>query len=100
MIPRDPGDIWRLAAALTSPVASAWLAGEALGTGMSARTLRVSAASLARIPLPVGALDFAAELLRRGDVLGCAAAVIDAYGVADSDRAELIEWWRPLAIKP
>ncbi|MGD9701895.1 MAG: N-6 DNA methylase [Acidimicrobiia bacterium] len=91
--PRKPNDVRRVAALLTSPVASAWLAARSAGTGLSARALRVSAPVLAQLPLPRGKLDAAAACLERGDVEGCGSAVSRAYGLDDEAGRELLAWW-------
>ena len=91
--PRDPADVWHLAAALTGPVASAWLAQRAGGSGLSAHSLRISAPVLAELPLPAGSLDEAIAELRAGRVGACAVAVTAAYGVTGPAAAELLEWW-------
>ena len=68
--PCDDPSVWHLAALLTSPVATAWLVTEAAGTALSASAVRVSAATLAALPLPDDqqAWDIAAEAARNGDV--------------------------------
>ncbi len=93
VIPTDPSDVWWIAALLTSPVASAWLAAQMAGSGMSAAAMRVPAAVLARLPMPTGSLEAAIGMLRCGDVSGCGRAMIDAYGLDDPDD-RLFEWWR------
>ena len=50
--PTDPADLWRVAAALLSPVASAWMLHHRAGSGLSADTVRVSARSVTGVPLP------------------------------------------------
>ena len=93
VIPGDEADVWRTAALLTSPTASAWLAARSAGNGLSARALRVSAPVLARLPLPTGDLDPAAGALRAGDIEACAAAVDRAYGVGGDVADRLLDWW-------
>lgn len=51
--PRDNEDLWRLAAMVSSPWASAWCANRAAGTGLSHKAIRVRASELAKIPTPV-----------------------------------------------
>jgi SAM-dependent methyltransferase len=81
VIPHDPADVWACAAVLTSPVASSWLAVRSAGTGLSARSLRVSAPVLADLPWPRGDLGPAPEALRAGHVDECGASVDAAYGM-------------------
>lgn len=90
------GEVWELAAVLTNPVTSAVLAHRAVGSGLSAGALRVSASAVAVLPWPAGALDAAVERLRADDVDGCAVAMLAAYGLSPSSGAgaELLAWWR------
>jgi len=81
-------DPWAVAAVLTSPVASAWLAARTLGTGLSAGALRPTAALLTELPLPERSWDEATRRLRDGDVAGAGLAVSAAYGIDAAD-----EWW-------
>jgi hypothetical protein len=92
-VPRRFEDLWRVAAVLTSPVASAWLARRRLGSGMSPKTLRITASDLTQIPLPVneGEWEAAAALLRRGETLECGRVMLTAHDIAEQDH--LREWW-------
>ena len=101
--PHDPGDVWRLLAAVSSPPIAARMAAERLGSGRSPGTLRCSAASLARVPLPTDhvAWDRGALLARRvavadggirGDLLRrLGRTMCEAHGVPADD--ELLGWW-------
>lgn len=87
-----PGvDPWAVAAVLTSPVATvaAWHA--AAGTGLSARSVRLSPRSIAALPWPAGSLDDAVGALRDGDVPACGRLVDAAFGSDDDGRWA---WWR------
>ena len=53
--PHDPSDVWRMAAVLCAPSVSARLASSGAGTGLSERSIRVRAADLAEVPLPIDA---------------------------------------------
>ena len=65
VVPRDPADLWHLAAAVASPVASAWMARRAAGTGLDRHALRISGPALSALPLPTAAAwDGAARALR------------------------------------
>ena len=98
VVPRDPADLWRLAAAILAPAATAWLARRAAGTALTRRGLRVAAPDLAALPLPAGdaaAWDEAVTTVRAlaadpgtdpGPFLAAAGA---AYGAP-----ELAGWWR------
>lgn len=91
--PTDPDDVWRIAAVLTGPVPSVWLAHRASGTGMSASAMRVSAPMLAKLPLPAGDLDDAVDALRGDDLATCAALVTAAYGIGPEVAGGLLDWW-------
>jgi len=96
LVPHAIDDLWRIAAVLTSPVASAWLAHRRMGSGLSAAAVRVSASDLAQIPLPTHGDPWvrATVALRGGDVAACGRAMGEAYGLAH--RADLFEWWEQL----
>lgn len=94
--------LWDLAAALSAPAATAWVFERALGTGLSADTVRLSARLLLDLPLPASRAAWAdaTTALRRAaeatDVESRRAALVDygvlagrAYGV-DEDVAD---WW-------
>ena len=89
--PTDDGDVWEIAAVLTSPVASiaAWQHGA--GTGLSTTSVRIGPASLAATPWPAGSLDTAVAALRDGRPTDVAVAVCDAYGLRETD--DLVSWW-------
>lgn len=65
--PHSPGDLWRVAAVLTSPLASVWIGRQAAGTGLSQSAFRVRARDVMGLPLPDddGAWDAGAEAARR-----------------------------------
>jgi hypothetical protein len=102
VVPVDPDDLWRLAAALLSPAATAWLVCRAAGTGLDQGALKVAGRDLAALPLPVdgAAWDAAAAALRtivaapgEQSLDAYLAASAEAYGTPDS----LTAWWRALA---
>jgi hypothetical protein len=80
-------------AILCSPVAAAlcWHAGG--GTGLSSQAVRLSPAVLGSVPWPAGDLGAAVEAARSADVLGCARAVLAAYGCAADEAEVLLTWW-------
>ena len=90
--PRRGRSVWHLAALLTSPVATAWLVTEAAGTALSADAVRVSASTLAALPLPGDhqAWEVAAEAACAGDVAACGWAMLHAHAVDDE---ALFAWW-------
>jgi len=86
--------VWRIAAVLTSPAASAWAWHRQAGTGLSAGTIRLGPVLLGELPWPAGALDVAVHALRAGDVPGCGTAVLDAYRIDSTpERDALLTWW-------
>jgi hypothetical protein len=91
--PTLPADVWSVAAVLTSPVASAWAWHRAAGTGLSARSLRLGPRWLAELPWPAGSLAGAVDALAASDVVGCGAAVSDAYGLGAGAATPLRRWW-------
>jgi SAM-dependent methyltransferase len=90
LMPNWPHDLWRTAAVLTSPIASALIAAESIGSGLSPRTVRVSQRTLSALPWPEGDLTAAVAALHAGDVVACGRAVDIAYGADDPD---LLSWW-------
>lgn len=95
--PKDPGDLWHLAAALHAPAATAWLLRASAGTALSPDACKPTAALLADLPLPVdpAAWDEAARLAREiaggADAWAAFAATADrAHGVTDGVTAA---WW-------
>lgn len=89
--PADPHDVWRVAAVLTSPVASALAWHQGAGTGLSSRAVRVGPAPLAALPWPAGSLDAAVTALRDSDVGACGELVTEAFGCADPS---VLSWWK------
>ena len=110
--PRDVDDLWLLAAVLTSPWASAWLASRAAGSGLSVNAFRVRAKEVSALPLPGdreawvrgGLLAAEAqEASSRGDAASYSAAMrqlgeamVAAYG--DDDDSVLDWWWGRLGM--
>jgi hypothetical protein len=102
VVPHDPGDLWRLAAAVLAPAATAWLAHRAVGTALDRAALKVAKPDLTALPLPADAdaWEAAASALRAfaaepGPVHldRYLHAVEAAYGTAP----ELTAWWRARA---
>ncbi len=103
VVPHDPADLWRLAAAVASPAATAWLLGRAPGTALARGALKVAAPDLLALPLPVdrGAWGDAAAAvcdLAAGPSSPAArdrflAAATAAYGAPPTVTA----WWRERA---
>ena len=91
LVPNRPHQLWEIAAVLTSPVASALIAEQSVGSGLSQRTVRVSQRTLGLLPWPTGDLARAVAALRAGEIEACGRAVDAAFGV---DDPALFEWWR------
>lgn len=105
VVPDDGDDAWRLAAMLHAPAVSAWMLRRALGTGLSAGSLKPTSALVAALPLPTDTDRWAeaatmARALAEDDVVDPEdarawwrefGAVADAaYGIDDPD---LRDWW-------
>ncbi|HKE75445.1 MAG TPA: N-6 DNA methylase [Acidimicrobiales bacterium] len=97
VVPRDPGDLWRLAAAVLAPAATAWLARRAAGTALTRRGLRVAAPDLAVLPLPADAAAWddaaAAARVLAGDPGADPGPFLAAAGAAYR-APDLAGWWR------
>ncbi len=105
VVPHDSADLWRVAAAVASPTATAWLLGRAPGTALARDAIKVAAPDLLALPLPADreAWDEAAAAAR-AVTTGTAsespaahdqflAAATAAYATAPS----LTDWWRARA---
>ncbi|MGH9290944.1 MAG: N-6 DNA methylase [Acidimicrobiales bacterium] len=100
VVPHDPADLWRLAAAVASPAATAWLLGRAPGTALARGALKVAGPDLLALPLPVdhGAWDEAASAVRvltAGPPSPAAGdRFLDAAAAAYATPPSLTAWWR------
>ena len=100
VVPHDPGDLWRLAAAVASPAATAWLLGRAPGTALARGALKVAGPDLLALPLPIdhGAWDEAAAAVRvlaAGPPSPAAAdRFLEAAAAAYTTPPSLTAWWR------
>jgi N-6 DNA Methylase len=105
VVPHDPADLWRLAAAVASPAATAWLLGRAPGTALARGALKVAAPHLLTLPLPIdhGAWDEAAAAVRvltTGPRPPAACdRFLEAAAAAYATPASLTTWWRERAGK-
>lgn len=102
------GRLWHVAAALASPVLSAWAHEHHSGAALWHDAVKLSAKQVRALPAPRegAAWDAAAAAFRaasaangerewREALLRCAEASCSAYRVADAERDELIAWWAP-----
>jgi SAM-dependent methyltransferase len=108
IVPRDPGRLWHIAAAVLSPPLTAWAVRRFAGTGLTAGAIKLSARQVLELPLPAACepWDRAAEILkilhkrpvvhaRGSDGLHEAGALMcQAYGLDDASQAALLTWWR------
>ena len=95
----DPDELWRLAAAVLSPAATAWLARRSAGTGLDRGALKVAGPDLVALPLPgdAAAWDAAAVALRAfvdAPVAGALDAYLDAAARAYGVSPLVTAWWR------
>lgn len=102
VLPADDGDLWRLAAALLAPAATAWLLRRSAGNGLERGTLKVAAPDLAALPLPGDATAWDAATARlRSHVAEPRVASLDGYlaaaAAAYGTPTALTRWWRARA---
>lgn len=104
VVPDTDVDVWHLAAAISSPLASVRLHDEAGGTGMDGRGCRVTAGFVGALALPTdrAAWDDAADAARlattasaRGDAVTWAEQLdrLGAALVGPGDRGDVLGWW-------
>ncbi len=99
-----PDRLWHVLAVLLAPPVVALAAARYLGTGLSARSVKLSAKQLAALPLPGdrAAWERGAELARAaqeaesadqrvGLLLACAEQMCAAYA---GDHAAVLDWWK------
>lgn len=99
VVPAAAGDLWRLAAAVLSPAATAWLVRRAPGTALDRGAIKVAGPDLTALPLPsgLGAWEAAAVALQAFTVrpqAGLLDDYLDAIGRAYGTPATLSGWWR------
>lgn len=90
---QDPLAVWRIAAVLTSPIASVAAWHRSAGTGLSPTSVRVGPATLAATPWPAGSLDGAVDALRAGAVVDCGRSVCEAFACPPDHVDDLVSWW-------
>lgn len=102
VVPHDPADLWRLAAAVLAPAATAWLAHRSGGTALDRGALKVAKPDLAALPLPAdrSAWDAAAAALRTYAAAPAPDHLERYLRAAESafgSGPELTAWWRARA---
>jgi hypothetical protein len=93
VVPKAPGAtaVWEIAAVLTSPVATLAAWWSSAGSGLSARSLRISPRLIALTPWPKGDIAAAVHHFQAGRIADCGREMAAAY---DMDPAHPgIEWW-------
>jgi SAM-dependent methyltransferase len=108
--PNEPEDLWRVAAVLASPVATAAGYERTAGTALSAKALKLAAKQVLMLPVPADrpAWDDAAMALRAAHdthddeewaflLRAAAASMNTAFGVGGEDCFRLLRWWSNLA---
>lgn len=95
LIPADPADVDRIAAAVCAPPVAAWAARRASGTGMSRDSIRLSAPLLVEVPLPLdrAAWEEAAELLAAGDLPAFGRRACEMYRLPPDTTEHVLTWW-------
>jgi N-6 DNA Methylase len=103
VVPHDPADLWRVAAAVVSPAATAWLLGRAPGTALARGAIKVAAPDLLALPLPVdrGAWDEASAAVRALAAGPASPATCDRFlaaaAAAYATPPSVTAWWRERA---
>lgn len=108
IVPRDPADLWRLAAAMLSPPLTIWAAQRYGIGGLSAGSIKLSARQSLGLPMPEAHAPWAraAALVRAAAgaddagrwplLLESAALMCEAYGLAPAEAQAATAWWRGL----
>jgi hypothetical protein len=95
----DTDAVWRIAAAVAAPAATAWLFRRAPGTALGRTALKVAARDLTALPLPWdGAAWTAATAALRAwsaePSAGALATYVDAATAMYGSSPDLVAWWR------
>lgn len=104
--PADASDLWRIAAAVNSPVCSAIALRRFTGAALTGDTIKLAARQILDLPLPTddAAWDRAAEAFRlaqhaesdaerRKRLCESATESLEAYRVPTDHRSTLLGWW-------
>jgi hypothetical protein len=108
IVAREPGDLWRLGAAMSSPIATLWAVRHFAGAGLSADAIKLSARQALQVPTPRPgpeweraaalfrrAAESADPVARRAHLLGAGGAMVEAYRVPPAHARALLAWWSP-----
>ena len=106
IMPLEAADIWQVAAAVASPVATAWAMRTYAGTALSADAIKLSAKQIVKAPLPTNqeCWDRASVMLEHAhqakeplDRENClrefAQTSIESYELPEEATRELLVWW-------
>ncbi len=103
IVPRRDEDLWRIGAALTSPVVTALAMRISAGAALTRDAIKLSATQVRTLPLPPAnqkaqqAADAYREACGVGDrealLLACAEASCRALGLNKAQTLELTTWW-------
>lgn len=102
VVPKDPAEIWRLAAQLACPQAAAFAAAETFGAGLSLGAIRLSATQIQSMPMLLDGVhaDAAATALRSAHHAAdteARAEALRAFGrcalSGSPDREQVFDWW-------
>ncbi len=106
VVPRDPRDLWPVAAAIASPVCTALAMQRYAGAGLSVQAIKLGAQQVLRLPLPTEHAPWheAIDLLKQAHateresermnaLLAFASAITAAYALPADETCPLLEWW-------
>ncbi len=106
VVPSDEGDLWRIAAAIASPVCTAIAARRYAGAALSVTAIKLSAKQVMRLPIPCNgaawaegadvyraAQESAGRCERRKRLAAFGERMCEAYGVPADDAGPLLGWW-------
>ena len=106
IMPRNSDDLWRIAAAVASPVTSLWALRMFAGAALHADAIKLSAKQTALIPLPIQeqAWNESAELFQQAQhaedaesrvpsLKSYATRIVEAYGLDRESQQEILDWW-------
>jgi tRNA1(Val) A37 N6-methylase TrmN6 len=99
VFPREGVDLWRLAAAVASPVVAARALALYAGSALGAGAIKLSARQLLAMPLPSNARAWtrSAALLKKRDFAGFARASCEAHALSAGETRETMRFWNDRA---
>jgi hypothetical protein len=90
VVPHDADDLWTLAAALTAPPVAALVQTRLAGTGLSHGSVRLTASTVADLPLPTRPDEVGAAPTGPIDWPSLGARLCRAY---DVEPGPILDWW-------